>query len=331
VLTIVVVADQLRGLRPAHDSTVAIMEEVQALGHRLLVTTPEQLGVRNSRAVARCAPVHLRPGELVNGTWKVATDWWQAESPQNIALDDADAVLMRADPPVDANYLRATYLLDQIDPRRTLLLNAPHGLRETSEKLFTLRFPALIPDTVVSADPVELADLARAWGRAVLKPTDAMAGRGVLLLRSDDLNLHSLLHTATGYGRRHVVAQRWVDTRSGDRRVIVLDAEPVGVVRRLAAPGDFRCNMAAGANVVADTVTTLDKKICSALAPELRRLGIMLAGLDVIGDRLIEVNITSPTGLREIDALTGSRLARLVVERIEDRCAQMRDGAAPAS
>jgi glutathione synthase len=310
--SIVVVADPLDGLRPEHDSTVAIMEEAQHRGHRVWVTTAAELGVRSGGAVARCTPVEVTPD--------ARPDWWSAlGEPRPFPLDDADAVFMRVDPPFDAAYLRATYLLDRVDPSRTLVLNAPAGLREANEKLFPLRFPDLIPETVVSADPTELADVTRAWGRAVLKPTDAMGGRGVLLLRSDDVNLRSLLETATDHGRRHVVAQEWVAPGGEDSRVVVVDGEPVGALRRVAAADDFRCNLATGARPEAAPVTPEIRKICDALAPHLRTLGILLAGLDLIGDRLIEVNVTSPTGFREVEALGGARPAAAVLDLVERR------------
>ncbi|MGD9531391.1 glutathione synthase [Pseudonocardia sp.] len=317
-MRIVVVADPLPVLQPAHDSTVAIVEAAQERGHEVLVTTTRQLSVRDTRAHAACRQLTVVPATLAGGRWRAVADWWRVGAERDACLDDADAVLMRTDPPVDGDYLRATYLLDQVD-RRVVMVNAPEGLRAANEKLFILRFPELVPDTVVTADIGEAVDTVRRWGRAVLKPTDGMAGRGILRLCPGDPNIRSILETATARGRSQVVVQRYLDEAGhhGDRRVIVLDGEPIGVVRRVAAPGEFRCNMAAGADVVADEVTPADKHVCSALAPELARLGLVLAGIDVIGDRLTEVNVTSPTGLREIDALSGTRLPHLVVEHLE--------------
>lgn len=318
-LRVVVVADPLPTLQPGHDTTVALMEAAQARGHQVLVTGPQELRVRGGRAVAACRPVTLVPATLRGGRWRAAAHWWQAGTGRDVRLDDVDVVAMRVDPPFDAAYLRATYLLDQVDARRVVLVNDPTGLRQANEKLFVLRFPELTPDTLVTADVTEAAAVVHGWGRAVLKPTDGMGGRGVVCLRRDDVNLHSLLETATGRGRTHVVVQRWVPeaAEQGDRRVIVLDGEPVGAVRRVAARGEFRCNMAAGAAVAADVVTPVDKQICAAMGPELNRLGLVLVGIDVIGDRLTEVNVTSPTGVREIDALCGTRLADRVVEHLE--------------
>jgi glutathione synthase len=312
--SIVVVADPLDRLHPDHDSTVALMEEAQRRGYRLLATTAEQLGVRDGRTTARCVPVEVVPAELVSGRWVARPDWWRpAGPPKALPLNESAAVLMRVDPPFDAGYLRTTYLLDRAG---TLVLNAPHGLREANEKLFALRFPELIPGTVVSADPAELAELTHEWGGAVLKPTDAMAGRGVLLLQPGDLNLHSLLQSATAHGRRHVVVQRRLDSCE-DRRLVVVAGQPVGVIRRVAAEDDFRGNLAAGAHAEPDSVTAADRRLCHVLAPELDRLGILLAGVDLVTGRLIEVNVTSPTGFREIQALTGEDPAAAVLDLID--------------
>ncbi len=325
MLTIVVIADPIPSLLPAHDTSVALMEAAQRRGHRIVVTTAAGLSVRDGRAHARCQPLEVTPARLVDGRWLAPADWWRAGPAEDIILDCADAVLMRTDPPVDDMYLRATYLLDYVDSRHTLLVNAPAGLREVNEKLFTLRFGELIPDTLISADLRELIFTVGEWGQAVLKPTDAMGGRGILLLRPGDLNLHSALEISTDRGRRQVILQRWVPAAAdGDRRVIVLDGEPVGVIRRVAVAGEFRCNMAAGAAVVADSVSTRDKEICDVLRPDLNRLGIVLAGIDVIGDRLTEINVTSPTGVREIDATCGTGLAQLIIEHIEHRCWTLR-------
>lgn len=319
-MKIVVVADPLPALAPAHDSTVALIEAAQRRGHTVLVTTAERLRIRDARTHAVCRPVTVVPATLADGRWSAVPDWWRAGEERDVRLDDVDVVTMRTDPPVDADYLRATYLLDRVDPR-VVMVNSPTGLREANEKLFVLRFPELVPDTLVTADVAEAVATVRGWGQAVLKPTDGMAGRGILRLCPDDPNLASILETATARGRRHVVVQRWVPeaVAQGDRRVIVLSGEPIGAVRRVAAPGEFRCNMAAGAAVVADEVTALDKHICAVLAPELARLGLVFTGIDVIGDRLTEINVTSPTGLREIDALSGTRLPDLVVDDLERR------------
>ena len=316
--TFVFVIDDIATLLPGHDSSVALMEAAQLAGHRVLVTTAAELAFADGAAVARCRPVTLRPAVLHDGRWITDRDWYVLGEPARHLLDDVDAVFVRTDPPVDADYLRATYLLDLVDPASTLLVNSPAGLRNANEKLFGLQVAELGPPTLVSADRAEIRGVVAAWGKAVLKPTDWMAGRGIVVLTPEDPNLASLLDTATERGRSQVVVQQWIPACvDGDRRVILLDGEPVGAIRRVARGDDFRCNMAAGALPVADLVTDADRALSRRLAPLLRRHGLVFVGIDVIGGLLTEVNVTSPTGLREIDALTGSQLAADVITWVQ--------------
>ncbi len=316
--TFVFVIDDIETLLPCHDTSVALMEAAQLAGHHVLVTSAAELAFFDGAAVARCRPVTLRPAVLHDGRWITDRDWYTVGEPVRHRLDDVDAVFMRTDPPVDGNYLRATYLLDLVDPASTLLVNSPAGLRNANEKLFGLQAAELGPPTLVSADRGEIRRVVAAWGKAVLKPTDWMAGRGIVRLTTEDPNLASLLDTATDRGRSQVVVQQWIPACvEGDRRVILLDGEPVGAIRRVARGDDFRCNMAAGAVAVADRVTDGDRALSRRLAPLLRRHGLVFVGIDVIGGLLTEVNVTSPTGLREIDALTGTQLAADVVTWVQ--------------
>ncbi|OPX05338.1 glutathione synthase [Mycobacterium sp. AT1] len=318
----VFIVDPLESLQPAHDSSVALMEAAQAAGHRVLVTEISQLAISEGKAVARCRDTRLRPAVLTDGRWLADTDWFAVSAPRMIALDDVAAVFMRTDPPVDANYLRATFILDLVDPTRTLLVNSPAGLRDANEKIFALRVPEMCPATLVSASREDIIDTVSRWGSAVLKPTDGMGGRGILLLRDHDPNMRSILDTATHRGRDHVVVQKFIPAvaEDGDRRVILLNGEPLGVIRRMASGAEFRCNMAAGADVHADRVNDRDREICRALAPELVSRGLHFVGIDVIGGMLTEVNVTSPTGIREIDALCGTHLGGDVIDWIAARC-----------
>lgn len=321
-LDLLFVIDPIGSLNAAHDTSVALMESAQDRGHRVLVTTMPQLGVRDARAYADCTPVRLRPAVLRDGRWHARPDWYAADPPERRSLDDVDAVFVRTDPPVDAAYLRATFILDLVDHRRTALINEPAGLRHANEKLFSLQFPELCPDTVVTADVGEIVEVTRRWERAVVKPTDGMAGRGIMLLRPDDPNLRSILEAATVRGRDQVVVQRFLpEVAAGDRRVIVLDGAPIGVVRRVATGTEFRCNMAAGASVVADTVTPRDKECCARMADHLTAHGLTFVGIDMIGNYLTEINVTSPTGVREIDAFAGTRSSDHVIASVERRAA----------
>lgn len=319
-LDLVFVIDPIGTLNAAHDTSVALMESAQQRGHRVHVTTMAELGVRDARATARCTPVHVHPATLHAGRWHARPDWFTTGHPRRRFLDETDAVFVRTDPPVDAAYLRATFVLDLVDRRRTVLVNDPAGLRHANEKLFALQFPELCPETLVSADVGEITEFTRECGEAVVKPTDGMAGRGIMKLRPGDPNLRSILEAATGRGRDQVVVQRFLpESVEGDRRVIVLDGAPIGVVRRVAGEGEFRCNMAAGASVVADGVGPRDKEICARLADRLAAHGLVLVGIDVIGRYLTEINVTSPTGVREIDAFTGTRTCDAVIAWVERR------------
>ncbi|HSV39991.1 MAG TPA: glutathione synthase [Nocardioidaceae bacterium] len=317
----VFVIDEISTLLPGHDTSVALMEAAQLRGHRVLVTTAPGLEYRNGTAMAPCTPVQLRPAVLHEHRWVTDPQWYTAGEPLDYRLSDASVLFMRVDPPVDDAYLRATFLLDLVDRSQTLVVNSPSGLREANEKLFGLQVDGLMPPTVVTADRGHIRETVEQWGRAVLKPTNCMAGRGILILDPDDPNLASLLDNATERGTVQVVVQQWVErVHEGDRRVIVLDGQPIGVVRRVAQPGDFRCNMATGAAAVADTVTDADLSLCDRLAPYLRLHGLTLVGLDVIGDWVTEINVTSPTGVREIDALSGSHLSNSIIEWAESNC-----------
>lgn len=321
-LSFLFIIDALDTLQPAHDSSVALMEAAQAAGHRVLVTEISDLAVRDGKAVARCRDARLRPAALTDGHWQASTQWYTVSAPRLVALDDVAAVFMRTNPPVDANYLRATFILDLVDPERTLLINSPAGLRDANEKIFALRIPEICPATLLSANREDIIDTVNRWGTAVLKPTDGMGGRGILLLRAHDPNLRSILDTATNQGRDHVVVQKFVPAvaEGGDRRVIMLDGKALGVIRRMASPGEFRCNMATGAQVYVDTITDRDREICHALAPELSSHGLYFVGIDIIGGLLTEVNVTSPTGIREIDALCGTRIGSDIIDWTVARC-----------
>jgi glutathione synthase len=232
----------------------------------------------------------------------VARRWFTATQPQRVWLDDMAAVFMRTEPPVDRTYITATLILDLVDPARTALVNDPGGLRACSEHLLPLRFPDLIPPTVVTADERTVRSFLAEYQTAVVKPVDGFSGHGVLRLDRHDPNLGSLVEISTHGGARAVVVQRFLrDVSAGNKRIFVVAGEPTGAVYRFPQAGDFRIgNPAAEA-----PLTARDREICARLAPTLRRHGIHLAGLDVIGPYLIEVNVTSVGALRKADALLG--------------------------
>jgi glutathione synthase len=232
-------------------------------------------------------------------------------------LGSGDAVLMRVDPPVNSAYLRATYVLDAAVRSGALVLNDPRGLREANEKLLPLAVSDLAPATIVTADAHDIREALERWGLAVAKPLEGAGGRGVVMLRKGDPGMTALIDLVTQQGMRQIVFQEYLSgVAQGDKRIFLLDGEPIGAINRRASDQDFRCNLAVGAVAEETSLDASDLEICRRLRPELRRLGLALVGIDVIGGRLTEVNVTSPTGIREIELFTDGRPSDRVIEWI---------------
>jgi glutathione synthase len=297
------VADPLESLDPSIDTTVGLMHAAQDRGAEVWATQARLLEAVNGRARAAARRLRLAPSRPGSGhRWTVAPQWFTATEPQRVWLDEMAAVFMRTEPPVDQAYISATLILDLIDPGRTALVNDPGGLRACSEHLLPLRFPGLIPPTVVTADDQAIRSFLAEHQTAVVKPVDGFSGRGVLRLDRHDPNLGSLIEISTHCGARAVVIQRFLrEVSAGNKRIFVIEGEPAGAVCRYPQAGDFRI----GHPATEAPITARDREICARLAPTLRRHGIHLAGLDVIGPYLIEVNVTSVGALRKADALLG--------------------------
>jgi glutathione synthase len=308
------VTDPLAGLDPSVDTSVGLMHAAAGRDAEVWVTQAELLEAVHGRARALARQVRLAPSRPAGGhCWTVAERWYTATEPQHVWLDEMAAVFMRTEPPLDQAYLTATYVLDLIDPARTPVVNDPRGLRECSEHLLALRFPDLCPPTIVTADQHTIRAFLSEHGPAVVKPTDGFSGRGVLRLDQRDPNLQSLIEISTRAGTRVVVVQRYQsEVSAGNKRIFVVAGEPAGAVYRYPQANDFRIG-----NPAADApVTTRDREICTRLAPTLRSHGIHLAGLDVIGSYLIEVNVTSVGGLRKADALLGWTLCADLIDSV---------------
>ncbi|OGQ24376.1 MAG: glutathione synthase [Deltaproteobacteria bacterium RBG_16_71_12] len=307
------VMDPLPSVNPTTDTTFAILEEAQARGHENLVCGLSALRCEGRRGFARACPATVRrptAEDRSHAALGAAVD---------VAFDDVDVIWMRKDPPVEDSYLSACLLLDRHDPARTVVLNDPAGLRVAHEKLWALFADDLGPATLVSSSPRDLVEFVRARGRGVLKPLHLMGGIGVLAFDADDRNLRSAADLLTEDGRRPALAQEYLpEARQGDKRVIVLDGEPVGAVLRVPRDDDVRANLHAGAVAVRAEVDDDDRRICARIGPQLRRLGLYLAGIDVIGGKLTEVNVTSPTGVQQLDRLDGRVGRDRVIARIVD-------------
>src|ERR1700691_960129 len=300
------------------DTTFVFMLEAQFRGHEIYFLGLRDLYARGKQVIAR-----LRRCELTrrgNPHYKFLDDG--TEYP----LEHFDAVFMRRDPPADAAYLYATMLLSLADSNHTFVLNNPAGVREANEKLYSLNFPDAIPPTLVTYETPRLNSLlGEPGGEMIVKPLDGYGGDGVFLATSKDRNLGAILETVTQFETRLIMAQRYIpEARKGDKRLIVLDAEPIGCMLRVPREDENRGNIHVGGNCVKAPITARDREICAMLKPRLERDGLYFVGLDIIGDYLTEVNVTSPTGVQEIDRLDGTNLEGKVIDFVESRVAALK-------
>ena len=315
------IIDPLSKLDPGHDTSVALMEAAQALGHEVWVTQAEKLSVMNSQAWALLEAVQLTPAQLVEGRWMVSEQWYAVSDAALRSLEEMDAVFMRTDPPVTIPYLYATYILDYINPEKTLVINTPTGIRMANEKMYALQFKEVIPETIVSQDKSVIRKFVEEKGAAVLKPLGGKAGEGILFLEASDRNFNSLVEISTKWGREPVMVQTYLPAaKDGDKRIILLNGKPIGALNRIPTGNEFRGNMAVGGRVAQTDITEQEQKICSQVGPKLQQDGLYFVGIDVIGGYLTEVNVTSPTGIREIDRLDNTRLGEQVIKWVEEQC-----------
>ncbi|MTJ13932.1 glutathione synthase [Anabaena sp. UHCC 0187] len=312
------IIDPIHRLDPCHDTSVALMEAAQILGHEIWITQANLLSVIDGKAWAVLQQVELVPVELVEGRWLAVNSWFKLSPSAFTALETMDAVFMRTDPPINDAYLYATYILDYVDQNKTLVINNPAGIRSANEKMYALQFRECIPETIVSADKQVIRQFVAAKEATILKPLGNKAGEGILFLQSGDRNFNSIVELSTLQGQVPVMVQNYLpQAKEGDKRIILLNGEPIGALNRLSSGSDFRNNMATGGTVAQTTITPREQEICSHLAAKLRQDGLIFVGIDVIGGYLTEVNVTSPTGIREIDRLDGTHLAHQVIKWVE--------------
>ena len=309
-LDVVVVMDPIAAIKIAKDSTFAMLLEAQRRGHRLHYVRPGGLTVRDGRAAATVAPLQVRD---VYGDHFHLGEWAELD------FGPGQVVLMRADPPVDADYLHDTQILGLAQRQGALVVNDPQGLRDFNEKLAALLFPQCCPPTLVSRDAGALKTFVVEHGEAVLKPLDGMGGRSIFRARAGDPNLNVILETLTADGRHLAMAQRYLpEIAQGDKRILLVDGTPVDYcLARIPQGDEFRGNLAAGGRGEGRPLSERDRWIASQVGPEMQRRGMLFVGLDVIGDYLTEVNVTSPTCIRELDTQFGLNIAGALFERIE--------------
>ncbi len=316
-LAIAIQMDPIDTINIDADSTFALALEAQARGHALYHYLPQALTLRDGRLYARGRSLevfrrhgnHHRFGEF-----------------EELDLAGFDIVLMRQDPPFDMAYITATHLLELLPEGGPLVVNDPASVRNAPEKLFVLKFRELMPPTLLTLDPVEIRAFWKEHGDIILKPLFGNGGAGVFRLRPGDENLNSLLEMYALVHREPVMVQRYVpEVRQGDKRIILVEGDPVGAVLRVPAEGESRANLHVGGRAVKTTLTNRERDICAAIGPSLREHGLLFVGIDVLGDYMTEINVTSPTGIQEIGRLDGVNLAENIWDAIEARYAARAD------
>ncbi len=307
------IVDPLAGLKHYKDSSVAMMRAAARRGHAVYACQANQMMLRDGRVWTRAAELALRDG----------AGWYDAGAAAVLPLTDFAGVLMRTDPPVDADYLAATHLLSLAEAEGVRVFNRAASLRDYNEKLAIFRFPQFIAPTLVSADAGEIGAFLAAQGDIIVKPLHGMGGQGVFRLTPVDPNRNAILETLTAHGRHLIMAQRYLPAiAQGDKRILLIDGEPVPyALARIPKIGETRGNLAAGGRGEARPLTARDAEIAGAVGPVARAAGLFLVGLDVIGEHLTEVNVTSPTGFQEIAAQTGCDVADHFIAALELRCA----------
>ncbi|MBL1209628.1 glutathione synthase [Geminocystis sp. GBBB08] len=313
----VFIIDPIGKLDPTHDSSIAMMESAQNLGHEVYVTSINGLSVINGKAYAHLQKVTMKPVILVQNHWQIEENWYSLEELVFLPLESCDAVFMRKDPPVNTPYLYATYILDLIDPRKTKVINSPQGIRAANEKMYALQFPSVIPSTIVTQSKSVIADFLAEKKAVIVKPLGGKAGEGILFLKQGDRNFNSLIEISTKQGQEPIMVQEYLPAaQEGDKRIILLNGMPIGAVNRIPTGKEFRGNMAVGGRVENTQITEKEITICETLAPKLIEDGLFFVGIDVIGGYLTEVNVTSPTGIREIDRLNNVNLGEQVIKAV---------------
>lgn len=311
-MKIAFLADPLSTFKIYKDSTFAMMREAARRGHEVYAFEQRDMVLEEGQVSAVVTRIHLT-GE--------ADEWYRAERPQSVALSFFDAVLERKDPPFDMEYVYGTYLLEMAERQGARVFNRPGAIRDHNEKLTIGEFSQYTSPTLVSSSPARLRAFHEKHGDVIFKPLDGMGGAGIFRIKDDGMNLGSVIETLTGNGRQSIMAQKFIPAiKQGDKRVLVIDGKPVPfTLARIPQGNEVRGNLAAGGLGVAQPITAREREIAEALGPILAARGLLLVGLDVIGDFLTEVNVTSPTCFQEITDQTGFDVAAMFIDAVELR------------
>jgi len=316
-----IVMDPISGITPAKDSTLAMALEAQARGQHLFCLELPDLYLQAGEARGRARALAVRDD---------ANDWFGLSDSADMALADFDVILMRKDPPFDMEYIYATYILERAELAGSLVVNRPSALRDINEKAFIAWFPQCAPTTLITRNMQQLRDFRDTHKRIVVKPLDGMGGKSIFVVNQGDNNANVIFETLTHDGTAFAMAQTYIPeiATGGDKRIILVDGKaPDYALARVPGADDNRGNLVMGATGELRELTDRDRWICEQVGPELSRRGVLFAGLDVIGDYLTEVNVTSPTGIREIHKLAGVNLAADLMDRIEQEISRRRAAA----
>jgi len=312
--TLGVIMDPIGSIKPYKDTTLALMLSAQKRGWKLQYLEMSDLWIRDGLAWGRVRPVTV---------FDDRKHWFDLGEPETVKLGSLDAILMRKDPPFDLEFVTATYILELAEQQGALVVNRPRSLRDANEKVFISWFTQCCAPTLISRDAAQLRAFHAEHRDVVLKPLDGMGGMGIFRVPADGLNLGAIIETLTDNGRRTIMAQRYLpQIVDGDTRVLVIDGEPVPYgLARIPQAGETRGNLAAGGRGEARPLTERQRWIAAQVGPRLKEIGLLFVGLDVIGDFLTEINVTSPTCAREIDAAFGTDIGGMAIDAVEARLA----------
>jgi glutathione synthase len=308
-----VVMDPIDAVRFSKDSTLAMLLAAQGRGHQLAYLEQKDLILRDGVAYGRLRQLTVRADEQ---------DWFTLGEPHLEKLGDLDALLMRKDPPFDTEYIYSTYILERAEEQGCLVVNRPQGLRDMNEKVYTAWFPQCCASTLITRDMKDMQAFLQEHGKVVCKPLDGMGGRSIFVLERGDKNMNVVLETLTENGHRFAIAQRYIPdiVETGDSRVLLIDGEPVPyALARIPSADDNRGNLAAGAKGVGRPLNERDRWLAGQIGPSLAAKGMLFVGLDVIGGFVTEINVTSPTGIRELDKQFGISIGDLFIQAVERR------------
>ena len=312
-LAVAVQMDTIDRIDIGGDSTFALALEAQSRGHRLWYYLPKALVQRGETVIAARAHELQVRNERGNH--------FTLGSAQPLDLATMDVVLLRQDPPFDMGYITTTHMLERL-PKRVMVVNDPYWVRNSPEKIFVTEYPDLMPPTLVTSDPETIRAFRAEHGEIVVKPLYGNGGSGVFRIRQEDENLNAILEFFANFVKEPMVVQRYVpQVRQGDKRIILVDGEPVGAINRVPAKGEARSNMHVGGRPEKTQLTAREQEICNRISPELKRRGLLFTGIDVIGDYMTEINVTSPTGIWEIRRFDGTDIASLIWDAIERKFA----------